>query len=152
MTRSIVVTGLCVVALAGCGHARSVEDPAAAAEQNPGKAKAGKAPNDTPPSDRQRARAARSETKEKPSSPSEIPVTMSPAGQLSDGAVKKIQDRLVAKDFLDADQKSGELDERTSEGLRKFQKSRDLAATGTPDEETVRKLGLDPDQIFRAAH
>lgn len=157
--RVVGVVGVtAVVALAGCGHARSVEDPAAAAEQK--SEKAGKAANDTPPSDRQRARAAKSEAKsegksgvaDKQPGPSEIPVSSSPAGQLEDGAVKKIQDRLVAKDFLKPDQESGELDERTTEGLRKFQKSRDLASTGTPDQETIRKLGLDPNEIFRAAH
>ena len=138
-----------VVALAGCGHAHGVEDPSSAAGQS---SEAGKGPNDTPPSDRPPARAAsRPAAADKQPGPSEIPVSMSPAGQLEDGAVKKIQDRLVALDFLGADQASGELDGRTSEGLRKFQKSRDLAATGTPDQETVRRLGLDPKQIFRAA-
>jgi hypothetical protein len=155
--RLVGVVGLTgVVVLAGCGHSHSVEDPSVAGQNQE---KAGKNANDTPPSDRHRAHAARSETKsetkseaaDKQSAGSEIPVSTSPAGQLEEGAVKKIQDRLAAEDFIKEDQKSGQLDERTTEGLRKFQKSRDLAATGTPDQETVRKLGLDPKQIFRAA-
>jgi hypothetical protein len=36
-----------------------------------------------------------------------------------------------------------------SDGLRRFQRAHDLPATGIPDHQTVKDLGLDPDQIFR---
>jgi hypothetical protein len=149
------------VALTGCGHTRSVENPASAGvtsgrSEKDGKAKAA---NDTPPSDQHARRSASarssgpvSDDKKKGDQPSEVPLSTSPAGQLEDGAVKKIQARLAGLGFLDEGDETGQLDERTEAALRKFQKSRDLAATGTPDQETVRKLGLDPGQIFRAAH
>ena len=37
------------------------------------------------------------------------------------------------------------------QGLRRFQRAHDLPATGVADHETVKRLGLDPDQIFRQA-
>jgi hypothetical protein len=145
-----------VLGLAGCGHARSVEKPTSGDEA------ASKAANATPPSDRHPAHAAGASTggstgdatsgEKKTDSSSGIPLSTSPAGQLKDGAAKDIQDRLVSLGFLGDGNRSGELDGHTEAALRKFQKSRDLAATGVPDTETVRKLGLDPGKIFRSAH
>jgi hypothetical protein len=164
--------GLAGLLAAGCGHARSVENPAsaeaAAARQNgkdangkdangkdtDGKAANGKVANDTPPSDqRHPAPSAHAEPPHDQGTidPAAIPVSTSAAGQLKEDGAKKIQQRLTALGFLDQDQQSGDLDDRTGAALRKFQKSHDLAATGTPDAETVRKLSLDPQQIFRAA-
>jgi murein L,D-transpeptidase YcbB/YkuD len=37
------------------------------------------------------------------------------------------------------------------DGIRRFQRAHDLPATGVADNETVKSLGLDPDQIFRKA-
>ena len=39
----------------------------------------------------------------------------------------------------------------TRGGIQKFQKAQDLPATGVPDAETVKRLGLDPDKTFRRA-
>ena len=35
--------------------------------------------------------------------------------------------------------------------LRRFQTAHDLPVTGVPDHETVRMLGLNPDDLFREA-
>ena len=35
--------------------------------------------------------------------------------------------------------------------LRRFQAAHDLPSTGVPDHETVRRLGLNPDELFRKA-
>ena len=51
--------------------------------------------------------------------------------------------------FSAGDAKSS--DAAMREGLRRFQRAKDLPATGMPDHETVKRLGLDPDQIFRQA-
>ncbi len=40
-------------------------------------------------------------------------------------------------------------DAATREGVRRFQRAQDLPATGVPDAETVKRLGLDPDKTFR---
>lgn len=76
-----------------------------------------------------------------------VPLATAPAGLLAPGAEKKIRDRLVAEGFLADDAKRPE--GAMSEGLRRFQRARDLPATGVPDDQTVKDLGLDPDEIFR---
>jgi len=67
------------------------------------------------------------------------------------GAMKKIQEKLADTDLLKRDDVSGKLDEPTRRALRRFQDGKDLPATGVPDDETVRKLGLDPKDVFRAS-
>jgi putative peptidoglycan binding protein len=77
-----------------------------------------------------------------------VPLATAPAGLLAPGAEKKIRERLAADGFLARDADS---DAAMREGLRRFQRAKDLPATGVADQETVRKLGLDPDEIFRKA-
>jgi hypothetical protein len=159
----LVVAGVAgLVAINGCGHAHGVEHPDQNAAAGEAASSGGKGPNAKPPSDHP-ARVSRAEeesagvadtataAKKKDDDPSSVPVSTSHAGLLASDAAKKIQERLVTLGFLDADKKSGAIDDPTGAALRKFQKSRDLAATGTPDQETVRRLDLDPRQIFRAA-
>ena len=122
---------LAVIALAGCGHAKSTDEGKPAKEAEP-EAEAKK-----PEPTRKRA-------PEPASNPDDVPVSTSPAGLLAPGADDKIRDKLAAAGFA-AQGKS------TKEALRRFQRANDLPATGIPDHETVKKLGLDPDQIFRAA-
>lgn len=50
---------------------------------------------------------------------------------------------------LDGVDKSGELDARTQEGLRAFQRSEKLPETGLPDYETLRRLHLSPDELYQ---
>jgi peptidoglycan hydrolase-like protein with peptidoglycan-binding domain len=77
----------------------------------------------------------------------EIPVATAPAGLLAPGAEVKIRDRLAAQGYVPDDAKRS--DAAMKEGIRRFQRAHDLPATGIPDHETVKDLGLDPDQIFR---
>lgn len=60
--------------------------------------------------------------------------------------VKKMQVALSAK-TVDIDE-SGQLDNSTQESLRKYQKDQGLPATGLPDYETLRRLGLKPEEVF----
>jgi hypothetical protein len=70
------------------------------------------------------------------------PLGTTPSSILRGGAMADIQGKLgVAK--------SGQLDDGTRNALRKFQRGQELAETGLPDIETVRKLGLDPDDVFQ---
>jgi len=63
--------------------------------------------------------------------------------------VKLIQEKLSQNGDLHGDVTS-ELDENTHDALSKFQHRHDLPATGSPDDATVRKLGLEPEDIFRS--
>ncbi len=68
-----------------------------------------------------------------------------PEALLAPGADHEIRQRLVAGGFLARDAS----DAATREGIRRFQRAQDLPATGVPDAETVKRLGLDPDKTFR---
>ena len=72
-----------------------------------------------------------------------VPIATAPEGLLKPGAEDKIRDKLAAGGFMDRD--GGNM----KTGLLRFQQEHDLPATGTPDAETLRKLGLDPDQLLR---
>jgi len=66
---------------------------------------------------------------------------------MNPGSARLIQEALRTKGYLATI--SGELDQETSAALRRFQRDEDLAQTGAPDRETLRKLGVDPQRIFR---
>jgi hypothetical protein len=75
------------------------------------------------------------------------PVPLTPAAALEPGQLREIQRRLGERKLL-GEHEEGRLDEPTRVALRRLQKAEDLPETGLPDHETVRKLGLDPDQVF----
>ena len=79
------------------------------------------------------------------------PLFASPEAALAPDGIEKIQERLVARGDLDDADTSGHLDDATKRALIALQKKHNLPATGVPDDTTVRKLGLDPAQIFRRA-
>jgi hypothetical protein len=113
------------------GHATPPEDSNARPPHNP-------SPGEAPPTDK----ASREQA--------EVPIASSPAGLLDPGAAKQIQEKLEDKGVLHEDHPSGELDGPTREALSRFQRDSNLPATGVPDDATVRKLGLDPEKIFKA--
>ncbi|HEY6475793.1 MAG TPA: peptidoglycan-binding domain-containing protein [Polyangia bacterium] len=120
---------LSIVLLVGCGHTHTTEKPAADDGEN-----------QTPPSDRHGSHKA------PVAHPAKTPVVESPEALLAPGGEDEIRKKLVAGGYLeDADAKSLE------GGLRKFQSAKDLPVTGIADHETVRRLGLDPNKIFRHA-
>jgi hypothetical protein len=112
---------LVALPLVGCGHAKTTEKPPAEEGTGPESAK--------PP----------------PAHPHKTPVVESPNDLLVPGAEDQIREKLVDGGYLDSGSKSLE------SGLRKFQSAKDLPVTGVPDHETVRRLGLDPNEIFRRA-
>jgi len=79
-----------------------------------------------------------------------IPGARTPEGLMRDGAEKRIQERLLARGLLRADQCTGQLDADTRRALRTFQKSQGIPTTGLPSYETIDHLGLDLDAIFHA--
>ncbi len=76
---------------------------------------------------------------------STTPIAARPEGLLKKGAEQKIRDKL-SEDGLLEDGKTS-----TETALRRFQGSHDLPTTGIPDHETIKKLGLAPDDVFRKA-
>ena len=71
--------------------------------------------------------------------------------ELRPGAIQMIQQRLESLGTLPAQKGSGELDAATHAALARFQEANHLPATGEPDGETVRMLGLRPSNIFEPA-
>ncbi len=61
--------------------------------------------------------------------------------------LRKLQVALSAKST--AVDENGQLDGKTQESLRAYQLEKGLPATGLPDYETLRKLGLKPDEVFQ---
>lgn len=84
-----------------------------------------------------------------PGKPDAVPVATAPDVLLKPGADDKIRERLKAGGYVDGDDKESAA--ATRQGIRRFQKEHDLPATGVADHETVKRLGLDPNQIFRQA-
>jgi peptidoglycan hydrolase-like protein with peptidoglycan-binding domain len=79
------------------------------------------------------------------------PLATSPAGLLKPEAVEELQGKLVSHGQLAKADQSGKLDGPTHQALRAFQRANNLPATGMPDDLTIQKLGLKPDQLTRAA-
>ncbi len=86
----------------------------------------------------------------RPARPGLPPLAASPGGLFVPGGVEKVQRALAGRGYLDLPEaRAGDLDEPTSAAVRRFQAEQGIARTGNPDHETVRRLGLDPDAIFR---
>jgi peptidoglycan hydrolase-like protein with peptidoglycan-binding domain len=97
-----------------------------------------------------RAAPTRARPKAGPVKPGHPPLATAPDDLFVAGAVERIQQALAERGYLALEAvQRGRLDRVTSAAVRKFQSDQDLARTGIPDHETVRRLGLDPDALFR---
>jgi Putative peptidoglycan binding domain len=79
------------------------------------------------------------------------PLATSPGGLLEPEAVKELQEKLVSHGQLAEADQSGKLDGPTHKALREFQRANNMPATGMPDDLTIQRLGLKPEQLTRAA-
>jgi hypothetical protein len=101
-------------------------------------------------------RAPRAEAPDRPAEKGVPPgegrprVPASPEALLAEGAVGEIQ-RALARRGLLGKHREGELDTPTSAALSRFQEGEGLAATGFPDRETLRRLGMDPEKAYGRA-
>jgi hypothetical protein len=77
---------------------------------------------------------------------SERPVRTTPGGMLDPKAMRQLQSAL-SRHGVQAPS-SGPLDEETQAALRKFQAREQMAQTGMPDYDTLRRLGLDPKKLY----
>ena len=145
---------LTVVAALGCGHAKTTErvnGGGSGKDSNGpdgGHASSGeesKRSHDEPPHDESGVVLAGEHAQPKPAiqKPGHAPVASHADQLLEPGAEKKIRDKLAGGHYLPSD------DAPITEGLKKFQAAHGMPATGVADTETVRRLGLDPGQIFR---
>jgi peptidoglycan hydrolase-like protein with peptidoglycan-binding domain len=75
------------------------------------------------------------------------PVGSTPKSVFEPGATERIQRALSDKGYDTP--ATGKMDDRTRKNLEAFQKEKKVAATGLPDIETLRKLGLEPDEVFQ---
>jgi peptidoglycan hydrolase-like protein with peptidoglycan-binding domain len=76
-----------------------------------------------------------------------VPAT--PEGLLGAKAVRDVQRALADRGLLGA-HREGDLDAPTSAAVRKFQEQQGLAATGMPDRETLRALGVSAERAYGA--
>jgi hypothetical protein len=131
--------------LAGACHPHTVATPAT---DRDARAQAQKSPSG-PKRPKPEAAAKTDDDKAKPrdEGTADTPIPRNPAAALEHGQLKEIQRRLAQRKLL-GEHEEGNLDEPTRVALRRLQKAEDLPETGLPDHETVRKLGLDPDQVF----
>ena len=113
--------------VAGCAHAKQLETPAEAQPK----------PAPEPVAARHSA----------PPPPGHPALSASPGGTFEPGAVREIQRALRDKGYQVPE--SGRLDEATQREVARYQLSESLPGTGYPDDETVRKLGLDPGKLHR---
>ncbi len=92
--------------------------------------------------------SAKPEAERQAAAPGRPQLANSPEGLMLPGGVLLIQQALTKRGYLhEAD--SGALDDETSVGLRNFQSDQKLARTGAPDRETVHRLGVLEDKVFR---
>jgi len=121
------------LALVGCAHVKTTE---------PAEPEAAEKPSST-----ERApRMGKLRVAPTGDQPKTTPLAQAPEGLLTPGAEQKIRDKLSAGGFMKEDANAS-----TEAALRRFQAVHDLPSTGVPDHETVRRLGLNPDDLFRKA-
>jgi hypothetical protein len=137
-----VIAAAAALALSACFHATRVEKP----DQGGGSSeKQGAQPKQKEGGPAAKPRAAR-----RPERPGRPPLAADPSGLFVPGGVEQVQHALASRGYLDmAEVKRGVVDAPTSAAVRKFQSDQDIARTGNPDHETVRRLGLDADALFR---
>lgn len=103
------------------------------------------------------ANAPREKGSSSQATPSRVPprggrpaVSASPEELMNPGSARRIQDALRGRGYAKAGS-SGHLDAATAAALRRFQHDQDLAETGAPDRETLRRLGIDPGTVYETA-
>lgn len=85
--------------------------------------------------------------KPRPDAP-RVPAT--PEGLIGADAVREVQRALAHRGLLGA-HREGDLDVPTSAAVKKFQEQQGLAATGMPDRETLRALGVSAERAYGTA-
>jgi hypothetical protein len=82
-----------------------------------------------------------------PPEPGRPRIPAAPQALLGKEVVAELQRALGARGLLRG-HREGELDDATSAAIQRFQRDRGLAATGFPDRETLKDLGIDPEHAY----
>ena len=127
------------LALVGCAHAKTTEPTEPTKPAEPEAA-------EKPSSTERAPRTGKLRVAPTGEQPKGTPLAQAPEGLLTPGAEQKIHDKLSAGGFM-----KGDANASTGAALRRFQAEHDLPSTGVPDHETVRRLGLNPGDLFRKA-
>jgi peptidoglycan hydrolase-like protein with peptidoglycan-binding domain len=136
-----IVAAAAALLIGACFHATQVEKPDQAQQESPQGAQ---------PKKSEGGAAAQPRAARRPQKPGRPALAASPSGLLVPGAVEQIQQALATRGYLDREAAaSGDIDVATSAAIRRFQSDEGIARTGNPDHETLRRLGLDADALFR---
>ncbi|GEJ56120.1 peptidoglycan-binding domain-containing protein [Anaeromyxobacter diazotrophicus] len=138
MRRLVALLGCTCLALA-CRHTQRVEAPGS--ERSDGAHARGKK--------EEQGGTGKATSTRVPARAGHPAVAASPEELMQPGSALRIQEALRARGLL-REPASGELDEPTSAALRRFQGQEHLAQTGAPDRETLRRLGIDPQGVYRS--
>lgn len=79
------------------------------------------------------------------------PLPATPSSLVTAGAARQLKDELRKRGYLTEPSQGPELNAATSDAVRRFQQEEGLAATGFPDQETLRRLDIDASEAYRAA-
>ena len=150
--RDRLLPWLLAICWMGCTHAKTTdtgaETPAKPeAEESNANAKSTAKPEKK--ADDQKA-GDRKAGDEKAGDKKAVPVATSVSGLMKPGADDKIRDKLTHEGLMKKDA-DGESHDSMRAALKRFQEDHNFPATGTPDVQTVRALGLHPDDVFRKA-
>lgn len=145
--RALALFAACLgLATASCIHTRETKSQEEAKADGKTEAKNDDAKKD--PEAKKDAKAADGPARPKAPVRSETIETSRTTKQMfKPEGLKKLQVALAAKST--GVDENGQLDAKTQESLRAYQKDKGLPATGLPDYETLRKLGLKPDDVFQ---
>jgi hypothetical protein len=132
-TRTILAAAALLAA--GCVHTHKVDDSSSGKDQP------------APETETKASATPRAPPRVHPA-PGHPAVAASPEALMNPGSARKIQEALRSKGYLET--VSGDLDQPTSAALRRFQHDQQLATTGAPDRETLRRLGVDPQEVYRS--
>ena len=139
MKRFIMMAALVFV---GCQHAKQAERPE--------EAKSEQAPQEKKPQAPKRAELTPKKTQSAPEESDRPQLSSKAEGLLQPDGPKLIQQALSQKGYLPREHQTNELDAETSTALRRFQSEEHAPRTGYPDRETVRKLGLSVEKVFKS--
>jgi murein L,D-transpeptidase YcbB/YkuD len=82
-----------------------------------------------------------------PKSESGIQLATSPTDALTHQGLISVEKALEVRGYLHGQRPS--FDEQVKDAMARFQKKEGLPATGAPDRETVRRLGLHTEEVFK---
>lgn len=144
MSRRLAAVLIGAALAAGCSHTQRVAPERKSADEEARSGERVRADAQRRPDEGEGARAV-------PRDRTRPPVPAAPAGLLADGAGAQVKQALEKRGLLARAAPGDALDDAASAALRRFQQEQGLAATGFPDRETLRRLGLEPKDVYRKA-